>query len=874
MKHNFIKRMSAFVIILILQLTAAYSSYAKGFFPFESSSNSESQSGIDAEETTPYDEAIDIVCGLGFMDRNSELAFGINDNITYSDLKDIIYRISFKEYSFENESENVTFEGIAECFIDVLGYSPIAKGDLLYYANSIGLFKGVDIKKGEAVTKSQAAQIVYNSLEINLCEQTGFGDNYSYEIQKGKTLLYNMEIKELKGFVNANSYMNFFSSEVCENDEIEIDRSVYKIGEINTEEFIGRHIVAYIDISDTKNEKVLFITTDNSKNPSVELKINNYKKATVVSGGISYLNKTYKISSDAYVVNNFKFAGKYSSVNLSSLLKGQVRAELFDSDCDGKYDIVSVSKAKDYFVKQFVKINENKYVITDNSKQADLVLDYSDDVSIYISKGGSSVSVSTIKIGQVLSVTQSEGKIGKKIIKIDISEDFAEGRITSVSNEGIQMDNGEIYYPSESFEIDDNWSDSKYKIYLSDDGSAVYAEKSDSEEEYFGFLVGALAKDEFSDGADFKIFTTDGEFEIFSCESKMLLSVGSEATFGVPAPEYRLMPAEVANHSEIKGKSLAIKYQLNEKNEISKLITPSDNSKTGLIDTENFSIDFSGTIRRYNDYYSSRFRSLGKVYLLSVPLKSGSDEVDVDNEDEFSIPTLSFDQEGLNVTVYDALESGGLSNSLIVCSVKKSVSVKNNSENIAVVKGISTAYVNEEVVKAVEIYKKSGVESTLYLDSDTKTKINVSEREEYSDVLPQNLKEGDIIQYEINSKNIITAFRLLCRTSDKKYYEYYYQSASVNNVPTSNVNNLSPLTHGYGKVMAVDIVGDKVCMSVNCRDDEEPTWNRSLTVNNVICYDSESNTVSVMQKSDILKGDSVFYLHSWGYEAKTVILIR
>lgn len=899
MKQTFCRKIVALLLMLTVALSASFGVFAREFFPFEESTEGPVEVIVEKEDATPYDTAINAVCGLGFMDRNTDTIFGINDKVTYDTFKDIVYRISYREYSFENGSDYIDFDSVAECLVDTLGYTPIATADKYHYAQTLGIFNNANPKRGADVTKAQLAQIIYNTINIELCEQRAFGDTITYEVVAGKTLLFEKDIKELRGFVNANSYLNLYSNTVCAEGKIQINRSTYKFSEnIAAENFIGQHVIAYIDFSNTKDETVIYVMQDPAKPETTVLKVNAKNKALVYADGIEYNKKKYRVSSGAFVIDNHKFSGTYSVGSVSPKVTGQCKVELYDSNEDGTYDIVSINKIKNYVVKQFVKFSDIKYKITDKLNQPEITINLDNNSSVYVSKNGAAVEIETIKIGDVLSIMESDSLAsGKKIFKIDISQDFVEGKIASVSSDGITLDNGNTYYPTDKF-VQPNDLSLAYKFSLTYDGLVAYADKSTTSAEQFGFLVGAESSDWTSDDASFKIYTTDGEFVVYNCKSKITFIDGDTVTFGVPATGVKLTPREVAEHSAIKNKAIAVKYQINDDDEIIKLATPSDNSATGKIDTENFSIDYKGEVRCYNDYYSGRFRSVGSFNKISVPLKAGettvtATSVDVTKEEEFGIPSFANNQRP-KVILYDVLPSGGLSSStLMVTSVAKKTSVALKNDNIAVIKGFSQALVDDEPCTVIELYKKTGVETKIYVEDMKDGLLNASERTGFTydkndptnpaNFLPEDLKPGDIIQYELNAGDVLAAFRLLCRTTEvddpltvdtnERYYEYCYDGQLLT---PNELENLGSLTHGFAKVMAVDIVGKSVSIATNFRADPvtDYLWNRAITVSDVVCYNTADNTMTKISANEILVGDEAFYLHHYGYGVKTVIIVR
>ncbi len=88
--------------------------------------------------------------------------------------------------------ENIPAEEFIKMVICLLGYQEVAEQKnagphgYIIQASQMGVTKGVSMATGQTITRENAAQILYNSLDVPLMVMTSFGVNNEYTIMNGK----------------------------------------------------------------------------------------------------------------------------------------------------------------------------------------------------------------------------------------------------------------------------------------------------------------------------------------------------------------------------------------------------------------------------------------------------------------------------------------------------------------------------------------------------------------------------------------------------------------------------------------------------------------------------------------------------------------
>ena len=179
---------------------------------------------------SPQTEAVDELVRYGIMkgDPDGNLRHGdyvtraeaivmlLRSDAIYSGLlKDYLYRPAFddianhwaaKEITFAHENSlvdgtsltsfepenNITIQEFAKMLVTLLGYREMAEqrggypNGYLTTANSLGIFNNMNKEISQNAQRRDIALMIYNSLDVPLMKQTGFGAKVEYSIMDGK----------------------------------------------------------------------------------------------------------------------------------------------------------------------------------------------------------------------------------------------------------------------------------------------------------------------------------------------------------------------------------------------------------------------------------------------------------------------------------------------------------------------------------------------------------------------------------------------------------------------------------------------------------------------------------------------------------------
>ncbi|NLB81751.1 MAG: S-layer homology domain-containing protein, partial [Clostridiaceae bacterium] len=177
--------------------------------------------------------------------------------------------------------DNVTYEQAVKMCVVALGYEPAAGGNYpvgyLTIAQQRGVTTNVRGTSGVAINRGQVAQMAFNSLDVPLMTQTGFGTYIEYVVNDGtgnttrKTLLSeNLDIVKVKAMVEKtfdlssskkdslvqveviNAYRSIYGEA---NEKFEEGRSIsIDAGKTNLKSFVGYNVIAYISYNEASDD--------------------------------------------------------------------------------------------------------------------------------------------------------------------------------------------------------------------------------------------------------------------------------------------------------------------------------------------------------------------------------------------------------------------------------------------------------------------------------------------------------------------------------------------------------------------------------------------------------------------------------------------
>lgn len=437
----------------------------------------------------------------GYDDGN----LGVNDPINFTDATTMICRVMGYQKIADLEG------GYPE------GYTKLA--------SALDLYSGMK-SVGSSLRNVDVAYMIYNALSAPMFE-TDY--NGSYELKNTSTLfgvLY--DLSYVIDIVQEDASGSILDSDSSLEDELLINGVYYDVPEKYSYGFLGEKVKAYyIGDDDTKEIIYMFEHRDN--------KILNLTSKDVASFNAQELSYDDKKTGKTKTVNISPYAVTIKNGNIFKIgnnTKATIKNgtySLIDNNSDSKYDIIIIKDYRTMVVKDISTVLNAIYDIGESNPS--LKLDDYDEV-IITDMEGKSLELQEIQKDAVLRVEAAENK---RYVKITVVYNTKEGSITEIETDAdyqgecyvYGLDNGDELTTSidlDSFVNPDTIKMGvQYKFLLDADGNVVYVTTLADVLRY-GWLKAYNVDSGLEDKVYLKIFTTDGEFEVYSFENKVKLN--------------------------------------------------------------------------------------------------------------------------------------------------------------------------------------------------------------------------------------------------------------------------------------------------------------------------------------------------------------
>ncbi len=704
----------------------------------------------------------------------------------------------------------ITYAEAMTIMVKVTGYGVTAKNQggyphgFIKVGTANGLSKNVSGSARDEISRGNVAYLTTNALEVNLMEQTGFGSGAQYEVTDKTLLRDHLDVTKGTGQVTAIENTALDGSTKVGKGKIKIGDDVFETAH-NMNHLLGYNVNYYLKTERGSAPQLILAMPVKNQNNELVISASLFSKLTTKNDNtvVEYFRNentsktdTAEIASDATLIYN----GKYEKMDTSLLdmtdKSGNIT--LLDTNKDGKYDIV--------FVKNYTNIVVEEVTSSDKiiDKYSDTVLRLDDSVDYRITKGLEELSLSDLNEFDVLSVAQS---LDKKLYEILVTTKTVEGKVTGKDSEGVIIG-------GEKYEIASNFTDeisigTEGTFHLDIDGRIAAVDTASKLSSNYGYLMRAYFSKSTDEKATFKIFTKDGKEATFEGREKIKFNGKS----GVKAEEV----VNAINGESTSTPKQLVTYTVNSDNVLTAINTAIDNSETGAVNDEKFTMNYTLTDAKY----SKALSKLGNVRIDENTIIFDIPE----NSDDYAIRTADVfeDEQKYNAFVYDMSENY-TAKAIVVTNAQFKA---NADSSIAVVTDIMDAVNGNDEQTQMLTALVDGKEVTLYAED--------------SDVLVKGDKEiekGDIIQYKTNSDNEIVSIRVLLDISTKD--------------TEGTANPAEKLETVYGKVTK------KFSGSINVTVDGKNETNYSIpsgvTVYTVDTTKSKNN-ITVSEVSDIQKYD-------------------
>lgn len=748
----------------------------------------------------------------------------------------------------------ITLNEALTVMVKVLGYDIMAdkNSDLYSQVNSIaakiGLSRDIASIGSGDLKVVDTILILYNALEIPILNRISYtksdSDNvYSSKIEKDKDknlLTEYMKIYKYEGVVSADYYTNIYNDtdDGLKESQIKIDNII-----CNAEQsgLLGKSVAAYLRKVYNKDEYEIVYISESNFSKTVELNgddiLPSVNIKTIQMENENGKKQNYNISDNAAVIYNGKFLGRTNTSDVSDddfkINDGTI--ELTDNDGDNRYDVVKIFEYERIYIK---RINETEREITDYYTDKKYSLDdVQKKTEIY--KNGSKVTFDSIKNGQTAEIVESRDG---KVVFVCLSDSSVSGSVSRTEKDEVVID--DKLYKLSKFYVD--LSDSgngrvtklkpgvKGTFYIGGDGKIVAYKNS--ENTYYGYLVGFSDTDMFNDSAKARIYTANGEMADFDLAEKVKVINGNKETGrGV---EYAVSNVEPRQ---------AVIIETDSDNRLISLKTAVDSAAS---QTDAFVRNAAKSKMIYNlGILNARYRIGDNTMVMTVPDPETVSDIYDENYYRISAKFSNGNRYSAEVFDMDSVHDVGFV-IFYTDSPTDELATRYGSDMI----------VNEYIDSLNEKSGETVRELTGFCD-----KKEVSMAVDDTDILPDStysawknlnikagdLKFGDVIQYNTLKTGNLGMYRVLFRPD--KNAEYKEAWTSANQITENSI--YADLYTAYGEVVSI---GQKQIVFKSETNVEKVSSITSLT--DIYIADMDKKKIRVGEYSDISEGDNVFLI--------------
>ncbi len=745
----------------------------------------------DDVQGTPYEEAATVLGALGIMVGDDVGTFRPDDAISRAEFSKIaVHALGIESIASANQGvsifpdvttdhwangyiniassqgiivgddtgtfrpdDKISYQEAVTILIRVLGHEPaaISKGGYptgyLVQGGQIGVTKDVNAVSTSDATRGMVAQMTFNSLTIDLMEQTGFGNDVKYEIVDKTLLEDKLEVFTETGIITGNSETRISNSNGLKKGQIEIgEGKVFKEGVSEASKLLGFEVDYYY--KENKSEKELILANPTNKNEAIDIKAENLaEELNEGATTISYYekeddNKAQKVElSEGYNV----IYNKKHQANLVNPATGVV--SVLDNDSDGFFDIVFIDEHKNYVVDSTSAFSKKVY---DKYDQEPLSLDTeaNRDLTVLISDSqGNEMKFEDLKEWDVLSVYKNNN-----YVNIIVHRETVKGVITETTGKGNKV------IGEKEFEVAGNLNANDLELgmdgifYLDFQGNIAGYDATARETANYGYLLNAAISQGLNPVLSVKIYDANGKEVVYDAPDKIKFN-----------GEYGVAKETVLEGLKSGGTVTPqlVTYELNSQGKLAELDIAAD--KTASFPTSFLKSDFALNFKGNDLEFKSASNKLnilddsGKItgsigvnsstIVFDIPQgETDTDKMAVRNTDMFS------DKATYNVLAYDMTEDH-VATAIIVTN---STNVEKLESPIAIVDQIATVKNDENVTT-----------DKLYAFVDGEKKEFMAENTSVLKKGANKLQTGDIIQFTTNAKGEIEGITVLFDASQK-----------------------------------------------------------------------------------------------------------
>lgn len=730
--------------------------------------------------------------------------------------------------------DNITYAEATTILVRMLGYEPSAKSRGGYPTGYIvvGAENGLNARVTNTspfVNRGTVAQMTFNSLDVNLMEQTGFGTDAKYSVVDKTLLSSKLKVEKVEGLLTANEHTTVGGGSGVGIDKVMIGDKIYNDGGFDTEDILGHNVTAYAKEDAYTGEMALIVVIpDSVKNKTVTIDaedIHNISADEIKYWAMETKLETLRFSTTPKLIYN----GKADDMaNIEKPVSGSVT--LIDNNSDNRYEVITVREHRNIVVEDTSGIS---YTVIDKYGNPSIVLD-PEDTNIKFSikdEEGNDVKFEDLKEWDVLSTATSRDGM---LIRVTVIRNSFQGKVSEITTDKIII-NGKEY------EVAANYADAieledEAMFYLDISGKIAAVDTNVRANSNYAYLVAGGITSGIDSYLELQLFMADGKTEIFRGAEKMNLDGVSGRTAAQVLESLKNGASEV--------QPTLVTYELNSAGEIYAINRPVDRSGAPLAHNKGV---FTLNAKLEDAIYRSASSKLGSInvnedtIVFDIPAgKNNPEDYAVRNhkmfENDAEYDAYVFDMtEDMTAKVIIVTNSDGQTSLESPILVVDKITKVNNENNI-------------------EVFKVYG------LQNGERVEIMAAENQKLEKEAGVRLAQGDIIQYKTNFNDEIDGITVLFDARNK-------------DIEGSVVYSDDAMTV-YGKVEK------RFNGSINVSMNDGAAENFRTAGATVYKYDSTKsvNQITIASAADIQKYDSAsperVFIRLYKDEVKEIVIIR
>ncbi len=736
-------------------------------------------------------------------------------------------------------NDYATSDMVYNVFAKAAGYQKTAVGENEISSVKSKMFKRVPLQSEDYVKTGEMAQIIWNTLDMNVMEF----DGRKISVGEENLLWKYHKIYREKGLVTANEYTHLDNAKGVAEGYVQIEDKLFKSGTDYLSDMLGRYIDFYYK-HDTDRDEDVVLYAENYKGKILEVQDNDIEFAdrTQFKYDDGKRIKRVELSPVLNVIYNGKYLAEFRTEDLKPETGNVV---LIDSDEDSIYETAIVKSYITYIVKAVD--TENRKIYSENFQPT---IEINDDAKLNVYKSEKIALFDDIEEKNVLSVAADRYSENDGVITVDsylssvyeilISDASISGKPERLYEDFAEI-GGEQYRVSPSLERENKqitvYADAVF--YLDYFGNIVWTDSGNEQRKAkgtYGFVT-RVWMDDYEENILIRLFDENSEWHTYRVADKVCVD-GRSYKKGIAA--FNIITAEnKATISGDKNGGQMILFAVNKDDQIDYIDTvvcgPEESEDSSL------SIDMElGNATYYYNTFNRKSTAVGKCMLI-VPKGENANSYDAYDETSYKWDNVTIFGDGggsYTIQTFNENENGIVEKMLYLKDFSGTIPQKTPGIISKIQTGLNS---DDEIVTMVTVVNNTDTktynitdETLIVADYSLNQKLKVSD-----------LKRGDLISYDTNGENFVSinrAFTLYDEDNNLTGYNDGFGQAS---------NYIRHMI--WGHVYSISPENIRVLCSVSANDTEN-IFSYYTSGRTLILYDETSGKPQVSKvSSDAIK---------------------